>query len=510
MPAGSRLTINVALEDASLAATSVATRVTSDVGVVAERAMYWPFDPGRWQEAHNAFGVTETAPRWGLAEGRAGGPLAFQTFVLVANPGTTAANRDADLPAGRRVRRSRRSRWSSRRTPDHLHRPGLDGAGAGQRILRRVMASDQPVFAERALYSNANGVLGRRQRRHGDGLTQRAPSERLRLRSAAGARIAELPPFSSQRACPAEEETCMRNRDLCAAVLAAAHAATAGAQPAPAPLPAGDGWVALTIADYLKLRDQANRRPAPPLRRRRARDGVRHRLRADRGRGGWPRGRPSSRSTSSTTAGSRCRCPRRCSCGRPASAAGRWRSRTAGSGRRLAGRLAGASMGSGSRRILLSRRGRSLVTLDVAVPIAETAGNEHIQLPPATGGLVRATLTVPRADVAIAASGGTIIERTGEPSARRVTAHAALGQALGLSWSRQRETTGASLPARLRGQLQHVVGLGEETALVTARVTVDVLRGGHLGVHARGCRTASSSTRSRARTSPTGTSRAPR
>ena len=56
----------------------------------------------------------------------------------------------------------------------------------------------------------------------------------------------------------------MRNPILCAAVLAAAHAATAGAQPAPAPLPAGDGWVALTIADYLKLRDQANPRPAPP------------------------------------------------------------------------------------------------------------------------------------------------------------------------------------------------------------------------------------------------------
>ena len=91
---------------------------------------------------------------------------------------------------------------------------------------------------------------------------------------------------------------------------------------------------------------------------------------------------------------------------------------------------------------------------------------------------MRATLTVPRADVAISASGGTIVERAGEPSARRVTAHAALGQTLGLSWSRQRETTGASLPARLRGQLQHVVGLGEETALVTARVTIEVLRGG--------------------------------
>jgi hypothetical protein len=112
------------------------------------------------------------------------------------------------------------------------------------------------------------------------------------------------------------------------------------------------------------------------------------------------------------------------------------------------------------------------------VPIAEVAGNEFIQLPPATGGLVRATLTVPRAGVAIVASGGTIVERDTDAGGPRVIAHAAFGQGLGLSWSRQRETAAASLPARLRGQLQHVVGLGEETALVTARVTVDVLRGG--------------------------------
>ena len=269
----------------------------------------------------------------------------------------------------------------------------------------------------------------------------------------------------------------MRNRILCAAVLAAAHAATAGAQPAPAPLPAGDGWVALTIADYLKLRDQANPRPAPPPPppARATVSETAYELTAGEGLAtgtaelaidvlddGWVEvPLPASLFVRAARLG-----------GRPLAIT---------DGRQAAGASPGApgsGPGSGTRRILLSRRGRSLVTLDVAVPIAETAGNEYIQLPPATGGLVRATLTVPRADVAIVASGGTIVERAGEPSARRVTAHAALGQTLGLSWSRQRETTGASLPARLRGQLQHVVGLGEETALVTARVTIEVLRGG--------------------------------
>jgi hypothetical protein len=159
MPPASRLTVNVALEDASLAATSVATRVTSDVPVVAERSMYWPFDAGSWQEAHNAFGVTETAPRWALAEGRVGGPFAFQTFVLVANPGTTAANltltflrttgapitRTATVPAGARL--------------TVTTGPGSMVPELANESFGVVMASDQPVFAERALYSNTSTVF---------------------------------------------------------------------------------------------------------------------------------------------------------------------------------------------------------------------------------------------------------------------------------------------------------------------------------------------------------------
>ena len=159
MPAASRLTVNVALEDASLAATSLATRVTSDVPIVAERSMYWPMNPASWNEASNAFGVTETAPRWALAEGRVGGPFAFQTFVLVANPGTTAANltltflrttgapitKTASVPAGGRLTIT---------TGAGSLVPELANESFGV-----VLASDQPVFAERSLYANASNVF---------------------------------------------------------------------------------------------------------------------------------------------------------------------------------------------------------------------------------------------------------------------------------------------------------------------------------------------------------------
>ncbi len=57
--------------------------------VVVERAQYWP-NPA-WHEAHNSFGVTAAATKWGLAEGRVGGPRGEQTYILLANPGTQHA-----------------------------------------------------------------------------------------------------------------------------------------------------------------------------------------------------------------------------------------------------------------------------------------------------------------------------------------------------------------------------------------------------------------------------------
>jgi hypothetical protein len=87
----SRLTVFVADEDPLLARANVSTRVRSDVPVIAERAMYWPAPFATWAEAHNSFGVTETALKWGLAEGRVGGPLVFETYILLANPGAAAA-----------------------------------------------------------------------------------------------------------------------------------------------------------------------------------------------------------------------------------------------------------------------------------------------------------------------------------------------------------------------------------------------------------------------------------
>ena len=61
--------------------------------MIAERALYWAIGgSGIWTDGHASFGATVDASRWGVSDGRVGGPRHYQTFVLVNNSfGTIAA-----------------------------------------------------------------------------------------------------------------------------------------------------------------------------------------------------------------------------------------------------------------------------------------------------------------------------------------------------------------------------------------------------------------------------------
>lgn len=90
--ASSRLTIWVDREDPALADTAVATvlRSTNGVGVVAERAMWWPGPTFlTWGEAHSSPGSVSTGARWAIAEGEVGGARNVQTYLTIGN--TSAA-----------------------------------------------------------------------------------------------------------------------------------------------------------------------------------------------------------------------------------------------------------------------------------------------------------------------------------------------------------------------------------------------------------------------------------
>jgi hypothetical protein len=157
IPANGRVTVAVESEDAQLASAAMATQVTSDHPIVVERAMYWAEYPN-WYEAHNTFGVTGTAKRWVLGEGRVGGPRAYDTYVLLANPGSSAA-----MVTVTYLRENGVSPLVTSHTVGPTSRynvvPAIDGLGAGERF-GVLIESSEPIVVERAMYSSSPAQPG--------------------------------------------------------------------------------------------------------------------------------------------------------------------------------------------------------------------------------------------------------------------------------------------------------------------------------------------------------------
>lgn len=89
--ARARTNIWVNKDDPALESAEISAHLVSvnDVPIVIERSMYLNTGGQLFTAGHNSGGVTELATRWFLAEGSTG--TYFDTFILVANPGSTAA-----------------------------------------------------------------------------------------------------------------------------------------------------------------------------------------------------------------------------------------------------------------------------------------------------------------------------------------------------------------------------------------------------------------------------------
>jgi glucose/arabinose dehydrogenase len=157
VPANARITVNIEAEgSATLANAAVATRVTSNLPVVVERAQYWPNGPSQWYEAHNAFGVTAAGLRWGLAEGQAGRLESASSYILLANNGNTAATvtidfiREVENPLRKTFTVPANTRFSVSTGP------GTAVPELNEERFGAVVTSTAPIVVERALYWNAN------------------------------------------------------------------------------------------------------------------------------------------------------------------------------------------------------------------------------------------------------------------------------------------------------------------------------------------------------------------
>jgi probable HAF family extracellular repeat protein len=146
-----------------LADVAVSTQVqsTNGVGLIVERAMWWPGDSSTWHEAHNSAGARLTGTRWALAEGEVGGARAQQTYILIANTSAFAgiANVTLLFEDGTSAQKSYALPPSSRtNVPIALDFPEAQGRRFGA-IVDSTGASQAQIVVERAIYGDAGGVV---------------------------------------------------------------------------------------------------------------------------------------------------------------------------------------------------------------------------------------------------------------------------------------------------------------------------------------------------------------
>jgi hypothetical protein len=127
--------------------------------------------------------------------------------------------------------------------------------------------------------------------------------------------------------------------------------------------------------------------------------------------------------------------------------------------------------------VLLSRSGRVVLTLDIALPLTASAGSESIALPASAAPISRAVLTLPRSGIDLSVAGGFVAERAESPGESRWTSFGRPNQALTLSWKRKVDDRRAELPLRTRARITSMIGLGEEVSQIASAVRVDVLQG---------------------------------
>lgn len=140
--------------------------------------------------------------------------------------------------------------------------------------------------------------------------------------------------------------------------------------------------------------------------------------------------------------------------------------------------VAGAGGKSGGQlAAVLSHPGRSSLILDIALPIAANAGEESISLPPSVSGVTKATVELPRQGVDIRLTGGLLSDRSESPKANRWIVYASGNSPLTFSWKRKTEDHRAELPLRLRANFTQFLGLGEDSASLSAEVNLEIAQG---------------------------------
>jgi hypothetical protein len=134
-------------------------------------------------------------------------------------------------------------------------------------------------------------------------------------------------------------------------------------------------------------------------------------------------------------------------------------------------------VGGASPHVLLSRAGRFVLALDLALPLTAASGSVSIALPPSPSPIATATLTLPKSDIDLSVNGGFVADRTETADESRWTILGRSNQPLALAWRRKVVDRRSEQPLRVRARITQSVALGEESGQVAASVHVEVVQG---------------------------------
>jgi hypothetical protein len=127
--------------------------------------------------------------------------------------------------------------------------------------------------------------------------------------------------------------------------------------------------------------------------------------------------------------------------------------------------------------VLISRAGRSTLTLDIVVPLGSSAGTESMTIPPSASALSAVTLVIPRTAVDLSVSGGLVAEQAESIGESRWVVYGSPDRPMVFAWKRKTDDRRATLPLRTRARIIELVALGEDASQVTASVRVEVVQG---------------------------------
>jgi len=133
--------------------------------------------------------------------------------------------------------------------------------------------------------------------------------------------------------------------------------------------------------------------------------------------------------------------------------------------------------GPGGSDLLLSKTGRSVLTLKIVAPVTTVAGTDVLKLPTSNSAVSHAAIELTRLGVDVHITGGLLLEHTESATSSRWVANGRGVEPLTFGWRRRVDDLRLTQPLRLRAALTELVGLGEDGTQVNAEVQIEVLQG---------------------------------